>query len=288
MCSGPLEHHLPIHLFPLCSQNTSAIRDRLRGPCVALIYFLRFLRFLRNGLGALQLELAAVDVRMRASSSASGTSSILYLSSLTESHRRRGVLRTPAARLPLSAEWQPGIDDEDTHCRDEGVRQLRAPHPLPGRKRLIRGCLRWWGQLHGEGTQCYEHACPRPAKIPHRTRDVGLVEGAVSVDAVQYHERTHAERQHVHGASESTLTGTQSEYRQAGDQHDVGQRIGYGHDLRECRLSPLLDDWPENEVPAEGDGRGPDHQTIEGEARAGGDGHRASRQQQDAQQEERI
>src|SRR5919112_422536 len=51
MSSGPLEHHLPIPLFPLFLQNTSAIRDRLRGPCDALIYFLRFLRFLRNGLG---------------------------------------------------------------------------------------------------------------------------------------------------------------------------------------------------------------------------------------------
>src|SRR5215211_4053127 len=51
MSSGPLEHHLPIPLFPLCRQNTSAIRDRQRGPSDALIYFLRFLRFLRNGLG---------------------------------------------------------------------------------------------------------------------------------------------------------------------------------------------------------------------------------------------
>ena len=50
MSSGPLEHHLPIPLFPLCLQNTSAIRDRLRGPCDALIYLLRFLRFLRNDL----------------------------------------------------------------------------------------------------------------------------------------------------------------------------------------------------------------------------------------------
>src|SRR5919112_2735744 len=51
MSSGPSEDHLPIPLFSLCLQNTSAIRDRLRGPCDALIYFLRFLRFLRNGLG---------------------------------------------------------------------------------------------------------------------------------------------------------------------------------------------------------------------------------------------
>ena len=35
-------------LFPLCLQNTSTIRDRQRDPCDALIYFLRFLRFLRN------------------------------------------------------------------------------------------------------------------------------------------------------------------------------------------------------------------------------------------------
>ena len=37
-------------LFPLCLQNTSTIRDRQRDPCDALIYFLRFLRFLRNDL----------------------------------------------------------------------------------------------------------------------------------------------------------------------------------------------------------------------------------------------
>jgi hypothetical protein len=47
MPSGPLEHHLPIPLFPLCRQNTSAIRDRQRCPCDTLIYLLRFLRFLR-------------------------------------------------------------------------------------------------------------------------------------------------------------------------------------------------------------------------------------------------
>ena len=51
MPSAPPEHHLPIPLFPLSLQNTSAIRDGQRGPCDALIYFLRFLRFLRNGLG---------------------------------------------------------------------------------------------------------------------------------------------------------------------------------------------------------------------------------------------
>ena len=48
MPRGPSEHHLPIPLF---RQNTSGIRDRLRGPCGVLIYFLRFLRFLRNSLG---------------------------------------------------------------------------------------------------------------------------------------------------------------------------------------------------------------------------------------------
>jgi hypothetical protein len=40
----------PHPLFPLCRQNTSTIRDLLRGPYDALIYFLRFLRFLRNDL----------------------------------------------------------------------------------------------------------------------------------------------------------------------------------------------------------------------------------------------
>ena len=48
-----------------------------------------------------QLEIAAVDVRTRASSSATSTSSILYLPSLTsalftEAHRRRSVLRSSA------------------------------------------------------------------------------------------------------------------------------------------------------------------------------------------------
>jgi hypothetical protein len=48
-----------------------------------------------------QLEFAAVDVRTRTSASATGTSSILYVPSLTcalftEAHRRRGVLRSSA------------------------------------------------------------------------------------------------------------------------------------------------------------------------------------------------
>jgi hypothetical protein len=51
MSSGPLEHHLPIPLFPLCRRKTSAIRDGQRGPSDALLHFLRLLRFLRNGLG---------------------------------------------------------------------------------------------------------------------------------------------------------------------------------------------------------------------------------------------
>src|SRR5918993_2205703 len=49
MPRAPPEHY---SLFPLCRQNTSAIRYHLRGLFDALIYFLRFLRFLRNGLGA--------------------------------------------------------------------------------------------------------------------------------------------------------------------------------------------------------------------------------------------
>jgi hypothetical protein len=48
-----------------------------------------------------QLEFAAVDVRMRASASATSTSSVLYVPSLTsalftEAHRRRGVLGSSA------------------------------------------------------------------------------------------------------------------------------------------------------------------------------------------------
>src|ERR687898_390212 len=45
MPSGPPEHHLPIP-----SSRSAAIRDGQRGPCGALIYLLRFLRFLRNDL----------------------------------------------------------------------------------------------------------------------------------------------------------------------------------------------------------------------------------------------
>src|ERR687896_2441861 len=65
------------------------------------------------------------------------------------------------------------------------------------------------------------------------------------------------------------LTRTQCEYYQAGDQYYVGQWIGCGHGLREYRLCSLLDDRPENEVPAEGDGTRHDHQAIECDARAG-------------------
>jgi len=50
MPSGPLEHHLPIPLFPLCRQYAYIIRDDRRGLFDSLIYFLRFLRFLRNDL----------------------------------------------------------------------------------------------------------------------------------------------------------------------------------------------------------------------------------------------
>ena len=42
---------MSLSLFPHFLQNTSAIRDGQRGPRDALIYFLRFLRFLRNSIG---------------------------------------------------------------------------------------------------------------------------------------------------------------------------------------------------------------------------------------------
>src|SRR5215211_1760293 len=48
--SGPLEHHLPIP--SLLHRYISTIRDDRRGLLDALIHFLRFLRLLRNGLGA--------------------------------------------------------------------------------------------------------------------------------------------------------------------------------------------------------------------------------------------
>jgi hypothetical protein len=51
MPSRPPEHHLPSPLFPLCRHYAYTTRDRQPGPCDALIYFLCFLRFLRNGLG---------------------------------------------------------------------------------------------------------------------------------------------------------------------------------------------------------------------------------------------
>jgi hypothetical protein len=50
MPSGPLEHHLPIPLFLLCRQYAYTTRDDRRGLFDALIYFLRFLRFLRSNL----------------------------------------------------------------------------------------------------------------------------------------------------------------------------------------------------------------------------------------------
>jgi hypothetical protein len=50
MPSAPPEHHLPILLFPLCRQYVYTIRDDRRGYFDALIYFLRFIRFLRSNL----------------------------------------------------------------------------------------------------------------------------------------------------------------------------------------------------------------------------------------------
>ena len=44
------EHHLPLPLFPLCRQYVYTIRDDRRGLFAALVYFLRFLRFLRSTL----------------------------------------------------------------------------------------------------------------------------------------------------------------------------------------------------------------------------------------------
>jgi hypothetical protein len=59
------------------------------------------------------------------------------------------------------------------------------------------------------------------------------------------------------------LTRTQCENEQAGDQHYVGQWVGCGYGLREYRPAPLLDNRSENEVPAEGERSGHDHQAIE-------------------------
>src|SRR3712207_942739 len=84
------------------------------------------------------------------------------------------------------------------------------------------------------------------------------------------------------------LTGTQCEYYQAGDEHYVGQRVGCGHDLSECRPGPLLNDRPEDEVPAEGERSDHDHQAIERDAGAGRDWYRASWKQQNTKEEERV
>src|SRR3712207_5841325 len=97
-----------------------------------------------------------------------------------------------------------------------------------------------------------------------------------------YHDKSQAKRQQAYGGSEGLLLRSRCEYYQAGDQHYVGQRVGRGHGLRKRRLGPLLHDRPEDEVPAEGDGRGHGHQAIERKARAGRDEHRTGRQQKDA------
>src|SRR5215211_2503450 len=52
--SGPPEHHLPIP--SLLHRYISTIRDDRRGLFDALLHFLRFLRFLRNGLGVKTLD----------------------------------------------------------------------------------------------------------------------------------------------------------------------------------------------------------------------------------------
>src|SRR5215203_6600529 len=103
MPSGPLEHHLPIPLFPLCRQNTSAIRDRLRGPCDALIYFLRFSRFLRNGLGEKTSDRGRWLDRVKAAHAQSKSSSKLPSLCTTQPHKRG----PPTNPSPLLWRGQP-------------------------------------------------------------------------------------------------------------------------------------------------------------------------------------
>src|ERR687890_815300 len=105
MSSGPSEHHLPIPLFSLCLQNTSAIRDgQQRGPCGAPIYFLRLLRFLRNGLGVKTSDGSRWLHQVNAAHAQSKSSSKLL--SLCSTQRYNGALRQT---LPYYGERNPCV-----------------------------------------------------------------------------------------------------------------------------------------------------------------------------------
>jgi hypothetical protein len=85
-----LEHPYP--LFPLCRQYVYTIGDDRRGLFDALIHFLRFLRFLRNGLGEKTLDwwgrwLHQVNAAHAQSKSSS------KLPSLCSTQRHNGALR---------------------------------------------------------------------------------------------------------------------------------------------------------------------------------------------------
>jgi hypothetical protein len=83
--------HLPIPHFPLCRQNTSTIRDRQRDPCDALIYFLRFLRFLRNDLSVNTSDWGRWLDRVKDAHAQSKSSS--RLPSLCSTQRHNGALQ---------------------------------------------------------------------------------------------------------------------------------------------------------------------------------------------------
>jgi hypothetical protein len=149
MPSRPPEHHLPIPLFPLCLQNTSAIRDRLRGPCDALIYFLRFLRFLRNDLsektlnGSRWLE-QAKDINPQSKSSS-------RLSSLCSTQRHKGVVRQT---LPYYGERNPCVAGNP-------VSHHQSPTTKYARTAASCSCAR--SAIRATRSQC---GVPQPGRVP--------------------------------------------------------------------------------------------------------------------------
>jgi hypothetical protein len=73
----------------LCRQNTSAIRDRLRGPCDALIYFLRFIRFSRSNLRVKTSDWGRWLHQVNAAHAHSKSSTKLLSLCSTQPHRNR-------------------------------------------------------------------------------------------------------------------------------------------------------------------------------------------------------
>ena len=101
MPSAPPEHHLLIPLLPLCRQYVYTIRDDRRGYFDALIYLLRFIRFLRN----LTWRLLDIGGWLEQAKDAHGQSkSSSKLPSLCSTQRYNGA---PRQTLPYYGERNP-------------------------------------------------------------------------------------------------------------------------------------------------------------------------------------